>query len=239
MPGRKLRSWSTPRRALDLPGLPATGPPVHGCHAGAGLHRLHGDHRRCRRPVLPWRMVQLEGSRHPAGWLRALLPSPPPPTPRRGLPMNRPNNRRAPVKEVGPDPIDVMVGLRIPMRRKTLGLTQGALAEALGLSFQQVQKYERGANRVSASMLVKTARFLDCPVAYFVDEEALESTTPDQAGQMMQPGAMEALKAYTAIPPHRRLAVLNLMRSLAKDENDSDDTPAPRAQTFEGAAGHA
>jgi len=49
--------------------------------------------------------------------------------------MTRAGNRRAPVKEVGPDPIDVFVGLRIRMRRKTLGLTQGALAEALGLSF--------------------------------------------------------------------------------------------------------
>lgn len=151
--------------------------------------------------------------------------------------MPRTNNRRAPVREVGPDPIDVMVGLRIRMRRKTLGLTQGALAEALGLSFQQVQKYERGANRVSASMLVKSARFLECPVAYFVDEEALESTSPDQAGQMMQPGAMEALKAFTAIPQHRRLVVLNLMRSMADDGDD--DTPARRAPAFEGAAGHA
>jgi len=103
------------------------------------------------------------------------------------------------------------------MRRKTLGLTQGALAEALGLSFQQVQKYERGANRVSASMLVKTARFLDCPVSYFVDEQELAETPAGSVADMMQPGAIEALKAYTAIPPARRLAVLNLMRSLAED----------------------
>ena len=131
--------------------------------------------------------------------------------------MTRAGNRRAPVKEVGPDPIDVFVGLRIRMRRKTLGLTQGALAEALGLSFQQVQKYERGANRVSASMLVKTARFLDCPVSYFVDEQELAETPAGSVADMMQPGAIEALKAYTAIPPARRLAVLNLMRSLAED----------------------
>lgn len=131
--------------------------------------------------------------------------------------MTRAGNRRAPVKEVGPDPIDVFVGLRIRMRRKTLGLTQGALADALGLSFQQVQKYERGANRVSASMLVKTARFLDCPVSYFVDEQELAETPAGSVADMMQPGAIEALKAYTSIPPARRLAVLNLMRSLAED----------------------
>ena len=131
--------------------------------------------------------------------------------------MTRVGNRRAPVKEVGPDPIDVFVGLRIRMRRKTLGLTQGALAEALGLSFQQVQKYERGANRVSASMLVKTARFLDCPVSYFVDEQDLAETPTGSVEQMMQPGAIEILKAYAAIPAPRRLAVLNLMRTLAED----------------------
>jgi len=80
-----------------------------------------------------------------------------------------------------------------------------------------VQKYERGANRVSASMLVKTARFLDCPVSYFVDEQELAETPAGSVADMMQPGAIEALKAYTAIPPARRLAVLNLMRSLAED----------------------
>lgn len=139
--------------------------------------------------------------------------------------MPRPNNRRAPVKETGPDPIDVTVGLRIRMRRKTLGLTQGALADALNLSFQQVQKYERGANRVSASMLVKTARFLDCPVAYFVDEEVLASTDSAEAGQMMSPGAMEAMRAFNAIPQRQRLAALNLLRAMAADA-DEDDVPA-------------
>ena len=112
--------------------------------------------------------------------------------------MARAGNRRAPVKEVGPDPIDVFVGLRIRMRRKTLGLTQGALADALGLSFQQVQKYERGANRVSASMLVKTARFLDCPVSYFVDEQELAETSTGSVEQMMQPGAIEVLTPHSS-----------------------------------------
>jgi transcriptional regulator with XRE-family HTH domain len=63
-----------------------------------------------------------------------------------------------------PDPIDVEVGARIRVRRKYLSLSQSALAEALGLTFQQVQKYERGANRVSASMLVKIATRLDTTV---------------------------------------------------------------------------
>ena len=58
------------------------------------------------------------------------------------------------------DPIDVGVGARIRIRRRELGVSQGLLAEHLGLTFQQVQKYERGANRVSASMLVRIAERL-------------------------------------------------------------------------------
>ena len=61
------------------------------------------------------------------------------------------------VSSAGPDPIDVAVGARIRNRRLWLGLSQTQLADALGVTFQQVQKYERGANRVSASMLVKSA----------------------------------------------------------------------------------
>lgn len=64
-------------------------------------------------------------------------------------------------------PIDAHVGMRIRMRRKVLGLSQQALADALGLTFQQVQKYERGSNRVSASKLHQIARFLGAPVEFF------------------------------------------------------------------------
>jgi len=63
----------------------------------------------------------------------------------------------------------VHVGSRIRLRRRQLALSQSALAESLGLTFQQVQKYERGANRVSASMLFKTAQKLDVQIAYFFD----------------------------------------------------------------------
>ena len=66
-----------------------------------------------------------------------------------------------------PDPVDVHVGSRIRERRRVLGLSQEKLADALGLTFQQVQKYERGANRVSGSKLYATARFLGCEVGDF------------------------------------------------------------------------
>ena len=64
----------------------------------------------------------------------------------------------------GPLPVDAHVGARIRLRRKILGLSQSRVAEALGLTFQQVQKYERGTNRVSASKLYDVARFLEAPI---------------------------------------------------------------------------
>jgi len=68
-----------------------------------------------------------------------------------------------------PDPVDVHVGSRIRLRRNMLGLSQEKLGEAIGLTFQQVQKYERGANRVGASRLHELSRVLDVPVVFFFD----------------------------------------------------------------------
>src|ERR1700689_1524778 len=73
-------------------------------------------------------------------------------------------------KSDGPDPIDVNVGSRVRLRRNMLGLSQEKLGDALGLTFQQVQKYERGANRIGASRLLELSRVLDVPVAFFYDE---------------------------------------------------------------------
>ena len=115
-----------------------------------------------------------------------------------------------------PDPIDVAVGARMRMRRKTLGLTQTALAEALGITFQQVQKYERGANRVSASMLVRAAKRLECPVAFLVGEEPGGVPTDESLLTMLAfPGAIDLLTAYTSIEDSQsRAAVLNVARAL-------------------------
>lgn len=68
-----------------------------------------------------------------------------------------------------PHPVDVHVGARIRLRRRLLGLSQEKLAEALGLTFQQVQKYERGSNRVSASKLYEISRTLQAPVSFFYE----------------------------------------------------------------------
>lgn len=69
-----------------------------------------------------------------------------------------------------PDSIDVHVGKRLRVRRSLLGLSQEKLAEAIGLTFQQVQKYERGVNRISAGRLYQFARILDVPITYFYEQ---------------------------------------------------------------------
>ncbi len=73
-------------------------------------------------------------------------------------------------KEGRPSPIDVHVGSRIRLRRTLMGMSQERLGEALGLTFQQVQKYERGVNRVGASRLFDLSRVLDVPISFFFDD---------------------------------------------------------------------
>ncbi|MBV8778631.1 MAG: helix-turn-helix transcriptional regulator [Alphaproteobacteria bacterium] len=69
-----------------------------------------------------------------------------------------------------PHPMDVHVGSRVRLRRNMLGMSQEKLGEAIGLTFQQVQKYERGANRIGASRLMELSRVLGVPVSFFYDE---------------------------------------------------------------------
>jgi transcriptional regulator with XRE-family HTH domain len=131
------------------------------------------------------------------------------------------------------DPIDVAVGARIRMRRKVLKVSQGALASALGITFQQVQKYERGANRVSASMLVKIARRLDCTVASLIGEDG-GSVDDGLAPRLAVPGALELLHAFSKLESTTmRRRILDLMTVLADGESDLDDetAAAPRRKS--------
>ena len=84
-------------------------------------------------------------------------------------------------RESRPNPIDVHVGARIRLRRTLMGLSQEKLGEGLGLTFQQIQKYERGANRVGASRLYDLARVLDVPIGFFYDDMA--GAAPVHAGE--------------------------------------------------------
>jgi transcriptional regulator with XRE-family HTH domain len=81
-----------------------------------------------------------------------------------------PIGKRPGRKPGGPHPVDIQVGARVRLRRNMLGLSQEKLGDALGLTFQQVQKYERGTNRISASVLHELSRILAVPVAFFFDD---------------------------------------------------------------------
>ncbi|HEX3700680.1 MAG TPA: helix-turn-helix domain-containing protein [Phenylobacterium sp.] len=118
--------------------------------------------------------------------------------------------------ETPADPIDVAVGARIRLFRKMRGLSQQALAEAAGVTFQQIQKYERGANRVSASMLARIAAALNAPVAELFGESAGSSGAIDEvAGLLSQPGALELLRAYAELPRGAaRVALVDFVCSL-------------------------
>ena len=118
-----------------------------------------------------------------------------------------------------PNPVARHVGLRIRLRRKELGVSQEKLAESIGLTFQQVQKYERGANRISGSSLVAAARALQTAVSGLVGEDAGEGAPSDEAfAALMTPGAMEMREAVRAVRrPRARQALLALAREMGKD----------------------
>lgn len=99
----------------------------------------------------------------------------------------------------GPDPIDIHVGTRIRLRRKMLGFSQERLGAALGLTFQQVQKYERGTNRAGASRLHELSKILDVPISFFFDDQ-----DPVRAPAMAQGFAEEETSAYRPDPLKQR-----------------------------------
>ena len=134
-------------------------------------------------------------------------------------------------EDQGPDPIDVAVGHRIRVRRKWLGISQSTLADHLGVSFQQVQKYERGANRVSASMLVKIAQKLDTSVGELVGETAAPLGDESLFEKLAVPGAVQLLEAFASVQqPAMLTAILNLTRSLIEESSDERTLSIRRAR---------
>ena len=128
-----------------------------------------------------------------------------------------------------PNPVDLHVGARIRMRRKILGVSQERLADDLGLTFQQVQKYERGANRVSASKLYEIARSLQAPISYFFDGladplAAAQEYTASGDDRFVHDFLMtsEGLELATIFPKIKRgrvrRKVLDLVRAMADEE---------------------
>lgn len=119
------------------------------------------------------------------------------------------------------DPIDRHVGARIRLRRVTLGLSQTDIAAPLGLTFQQIQKYEKGANRIGASNLHRIAQRLGVPVAYFYDGIDTNDATPADSQRISDfigtPDAAAIIEAFSRLPETGKLrrSVLSVVRNLA------------------------
>ena len=135
-----------------------------------------------------------------------------------------------------PNPIDVHVGSRVRLRRTLLGMSQEKLGDAIGLTFQQVQKYERGANRIGSSRLFDLSRVLDVPVSFFFDDmpaEISESTPGSDSGlsetsadsyasdPLAKRETLELVRNYVAAPADVQQKFLSLVKSIANSASSS------------------
>ncbi len=123
-----------------------------------------------------------------------------------------------------PNPIDVHVGGRVKLRRTLLGMSQEKLGEAIGLTFQQIQKYERGSNRIGASRLFDLSRVLDVPVGFFFDDMS-EDVAAASPGQVRGKSDVEPLNEPS---PMARRETLELVRAYYKIQD-----PQVRKRLFE------
>ena len=117
-----------------------------------------------------------------------------------------------------PHPVDVMVGKRVRLRRLQLSLSQTELAQKLGLTFQQVQKYEKGTNRVSCSRLSEISEVLDVPITFFFSEKA-DSRAEVAVAEQLEPSQLkDGLRLITAFgqigETHTRKKLLALVESM-------------------------
>lgn len=116
-------------------------------------------------------------------------------------------------------PVDVHVGKRVRHRRWLIGMTQQQLAEQVGIKFQQIQKYETGANRISASRLWDIAEALGVPVSFFF--EGIEDEAKDSVPKMLPADvlsdkeALDLVRSYYAIPENQRRRLFELARVLS------------------------
>lgn len=130
-----------------------------------------------------------------------------------------------------PDPVDAHVGSRVRLRRTLLGMSQEKLGNAVGLTFQQIQKYERGLNRIGSSRLYQFSKVLDVPVSYFFDEmPGNMGSQPSLAGQvetaahdenMSRRETLELVRAYYKIDDRNtRRRIYELIKAVGTGESD-------------------
>lgn len=129
-----------------------------------------------------------------------------------------------------PNPIDIHVGARVRLRRTMLGLSQEKLGESLGVTFQQVQKYEKGSNRIGASRLQKLSEILKAPISFFFEDAPgsrqnmidgmSEADSPNYVVDFLSTSeGLQLNKAFANIKdPKVRKKIIDLVRSLADEE---------------------
>lgn len=135
-------------------------------------------------------------------------------------------------------PVDVHVGERVRMRRKMLGMSQETLGLAMGISSQQIQKYERGANRISASKLFQAAGVLSVPISYFFDGlPSTDAKQPDQEIDLLRSGLItrflntsEGLDLASLFPKIQSGRVRRQILAMCKSMADAPDLEAPQDQ---------
>ena len=155
--------------------------------------------------------------------------------------MDRKRSSRGRTADGSPNPIDVHVGARVKMRRTLLGMSQEKLGECIGLTFQQVQKYERGMNRISASRLFDIGKVLGVPISFFfeeMDDQVAELSPRMLAGAnalaeepvffdydpMAKRETLDLVRCYYLIPDRRQAKkVLALVKAMAAEPETDDD----------------
>ncbi len=129
-----------------------------------------------------------------------------------------------------PDPVDVHVGARLRYRRMLIGKSQEALGEELGLTFQQIQKYEKGQNRIGASRLYYLARALDVPVDFFFEALPPTGFASGEASPLSFVASQEGMQlniAFSQIADEStRRKVLDLVRALASGNGNGNGSSA-------------
>ena len=124
------------------------------------------------------------------------------------------------------NPVDLHIGQRVRHRRWLLGMTQQQLAQSVGIRFQQIQKYESGANRVSASRLWDLAKALDIPVSFFFEGLHNAAAAPEanggdgnvEAGVLQNKETMDLIRAYYGLDEGPRRRLLDLAKALSDSE---------------------
>ena len=124
--------------------------------------------------------------------------------------------------------IDRRISVRLRQRRLLLGVTQGVVARALGVSFQQIQKYETGANRVSSSRLYELSLILDVPITYFYRQVRVSKNTrarvnDDTMRLMRRAETLSLVRHYYLLEPEVRRSVASMCRSLAPQSNEKQE----------------